>query len=394
VESFSALIETALLLITCVWIIIEAVKKLLGEKPELKGVEWGALLIIVCIIVDITRSRVLMKAAKQHHSQALKADALHFSTDVWSSSVVVLGLICVWIGNTFHLEFLRYADPIAALGVALLVIKVSISLGRETVDSLLDTAPNGMKEKVEKAVGSVAGVLEVTEIRIRPSGAIYYVELGVGLDPNLNQKNVHHIVHQIKDSISADIDRCDITVSTFPVNVSSIVDTGVTNMLESIVNSMPNCENVHNIHVYEVGGKKRITAHVELLENLTLKESHDLSHKISDKMQAAMPGVDYVNLYFQRAQQGVKTEDVTAQRKELVQDIEAAVKKLRSDMDCHEVQLYKSGEGVSAFLHCGVPEDFRMDKLEEISSNVKTELRRNMPVLKHVHIHFEPMEEE
>jgi cation diffusion facilitator family transporter len=394
VENFSALVETLLLLITCVWIIYEAVKKLLGETPDLVGAQWGALLIIVCIVVDISRSRALMKAAKQHNSQALKADALHFGTDVWSSSVVLAGLICVWIGNMLHLEFLKYADPIAALGVAGLVVWVSLKLGRETVESLLDTAPKGMREKVEREVGSVSGVLQVADIRVRPSGAHYYIDVSVGIDPDLSQKMAHRVVSQIKERISAKIPRSDVVVGTFPASVGGAADAGVNSALENIVSSFPNCANAHNIHVYELGGRRKITAHVELLENLTLKESHELSHRISDAVQAALPGVDYVNLYFQRAQEGVRSEEVTAARGDLAEKIKAFVAGMSEGTDCHDIQLFKSGEGVSAFLHCGVPEDVRMDRLEEMSSRLKTGLRKALPELEHVHIHFEPAEEE
>lgn len=393
VENFSALVETALLLITCVWIIYEAVKKLLGETPDLVGAQWGALLIAGCIVVDISRSRALMKAAKQHNSQALKADALHFSTDVWSSSVVLIGLLCVWAGNIFHLEFLKYADPVAALGVAGLVIYVSLKLGRETIESLLDTAPKGMREKIEREVGSVGGVLQVADIRVRPSGALYYVDISAGIDPGLSQKMAHRIVNRIRERITAKIPRCDVVVGTFPASVGAAADAGVNGALENVVSLFPNCTNAHNIHVYELGGRRKITAHVELLENLTLRESHELSHRISNAVQAELPGVDYVSLNFQRAQEGVRSEEVTDERQDLAEKIRSLVAGMGEGADCHDIQLFKSFEGISAFLHCGVPEDVRMDRLEEISGRVKTGLRRALPELGHVHIHFEPMEE-
>jgi divalent metal cation (Fe/Co/Zn/Cd) transporter len=301
----------------------------------------------------------------------------------------------VWAGGVFHVPFLKYADPVAALGVAAIVVQVSLRLGRETIDSLLDAAPKGMREKIEKEVSAVPGVLQVADIRIRPSGAFYYVDVSVGIDPNLSQKMVQRIVLGIKERVATVAERCDVIVGTFPASVGGTADTGVTAALESIVESMPNCENVHNMHVYELGGKKRITAHVELTENLTLRESHELSHKISAKMQQAVPSVDYVNLYFQRAQQGIETQEVTSERKDLADNIRSTVERLGNSVDCHEVRLFKSGKaGVSAFLHCGVPEDFRMDKLESLSSAVKTELRSRLPELDHVHIHFEPADEE
>ncbi|ODA43107.1 cation diffusion facilitator family transporter [Desulfosporosinus sp. BG] len=219
IESFSALIETVLLFMTCGWIIYETVEKLFfGKGVELVGIQWGVLTMSISIIVDASRVKVLKQAAKEHGSQALEADALHFSSDVWSSSVVIGGLVFVWIGDYFNIPVLKYADSIAALGVALLVIKVSIKLGKETIDDLLDTAPNGMKEMIEKEISKISGVLQINEIRIRPSGAVRYININVGIDPNQSQRTVHTMVHEIRETISVKIPRCDIVVSTFPVD--------------------------------------------------------------------------------------------------------------------------------------------------------------------------------
>lgn len=225
IESFSALIETILLFITCSWIIYETVEKLFfGKSVELVGIQWGVLTMIISIVVDASRVKVLKQAAKEHGSQALEADALHFSSDIWSSSVVIGGLVCVWIGDYFNIHVLKYADPIAALGVALLVIKVSIKLGKETIDVLLDTAPKGMKEMIKNEISKITGVLQITEIRIRPSGAVQYININVGIDPNQSQRTVHTMVHEIRETISVKIPRCDIVVSTFPVDAVGSAD--------------------------------------------------------------------------------------------------------------------------------------------------------------------------
>jgi divalent metal cation (Fe/Co/Zn/Cd) transporter len=96
------------------------------------------------ILVDASRSRVLYRAARKHHSDALEADALHFRTDIWSSSVVILGLICVKVSEWAPAAgFLRYSDAVAAIAVALIVVLVSVKLGLRTVQSLVDAAPAG-----------------------------------------------------------------------------------------------------------------------------------------------------------------------------------------------------------------------------------------------------------
>lgn len=171
IENLSALFETLLLLGTCVWIISEAVQRLFFKTVDIEVSVWSFLVMAVSIVIDFTRSRVLYRAAKKHNSQALEADALHFSTDIWSSSVVILGLIGVLISERIGgMGFLKQADAVAALGVALIVVYVSIELGIRTVRALLDTAPQGAVEKIKAVVESVPGVVDCHHIRIRPSG--------------------------------------------------------------------------------------------------------------------------------------------------------------------------------------------------------------------------------
>ena len=114
-ENFSALVETLLLLITCIWIIYEAFSRLMTGNTHIEISVWSYLVVIGSIIIDISRSRALSRVAKKYNSQALEADALHFSTDIWSSAVVLLGLICANFGFYF-------ADSIAALGVSIIEI--------------------------------------------------------------------------------------------------------------------------------------------------------------------------------------------------------------------------------------------------------------------------------
>src|SRR5277367_1878112 len=95
VENFSAFIETGLLLLTCIWIIYEAGKRLFFRHVEIEPSVAAFAVLFVSMAVDFWRSRELGKIATKYDSQALEADALHFSTDIWSSGVVVVGLALV-----------------------------------------------------------------------------------------------------------------------------------------------------------------------------------------------------------------------------------------------------------------------------------------------------------
>src|ERR1700676_1112363 len=157
VENFSAFIETALLLLTCVWIIYEAARRMFFRHVEIEPSIAAFAVMFISMAVDFWRSRALGRIAVKYDSQALEADALHFSTDIWSSGVVVAGLLLVMLGRKYTILWLRDADPIAALFVAGVVVYVSSRLARKTVDALLDAAPAGVRNRIIAAVHNVEG---------------------------------------------------------------------------------------------------------------------------------------------------------------------------------------------------------------------------------------------
>src|SRR5512136_1214106 len=155
VENLSALFETVLLLVTCVWIIYEAIQRLFFKEVVVEASIWAFIIMGVSIVIDFSRSRALARVAKKYDSQALEADALHFSTDIWSSSVVIGGLLLVRSAEWFNVPLLAKADAIAAMGVAVIVVYVSVQLGRRTVVGLLDGVPSGVRDEIIHRLGEV-----------------------------------------------------------------------------------------------------------------------------------------------------------------------------------------------------------------------------------------------
>lgn len=217
VENLSAFFETVLLLVTCVWIIHEAYDRLVVKEVEVTASFWAFAVMVISIVVDVSRSRMLYRAADKHKSQALEADALHFSTDVWSSAVVLFGLAGVKIASWFPaLGFLVKADAVAALGVAIIVIYVSIRLGIRTIEGLLDTAPPGIAEKVKGLVESVAQVQDCHAVRVRTSGPHLFIDIHVSLDGSLTLKQAHQLTDQVEQHIQQAIPGADVTVHPEP----------------------------------------------------------------------------------------------------------------------------------------------------------------------------------
>ncbi len=397
IESFSALITTVFLLVTCGWIVNQAIAKIISGKftIEIAGAGWGIAILILTIVVNISRARMLKKVAKKFGSQALEADALHFTKDAWSTVVVIVGLIFAGIGDLTNITFLKYADPIAAIGVSILVVYVAIKLGKRTVDVLLDKAPKGMFEDVLHIVNKTDGVLDVSNIRIRLSGARFFIDLSVGISKEESHRVVHSIVDEIREKIQTKIPNSDIIISTYPIDVTGMEKDEVYLHVKRVIDKYPKFTNIHNINIYEVSGKKYISVHIELRESMNLKESHDLSHEINERIKDQMKDVEDVNVKFERVlEKYITAEDITDKSSDIIKAINEMVNKAPERLNCHDIKIYSEGAGKTIFLHCELDGKYSIEKTEIISKSITNKIRRNVEGVDSVHIHVEPIEDD
>jgi cation diffusion facilitator family transporter len=217
VENLSAMVETLLLLATCGWIIYESMRRLISGQAHVDASFWAFAVMGISIVVDISRSRMLTRVARKHRSQALEADALHFSTDVWSSAVVVLGLIGVKLAAWYPgLAFLRLADTVAALAVAGIVVIVSGRLGWRTIEALLDTSPAGVADKIKAQVEKVEKVHDCHAVRVRHSGPHYFVDLHITLDGEQPLHAAHALTEEVERVVNEILPGADVTVHPEP----------------------------------------------------------------------------------------------------------------------------------------------------------------------------------
>ena len=219
IENLSALFETILLLATCAWIIYAAVQRLVKGGAEVEITAWGFLVMAVSIVIDWSRSRALSRVAEETHSQALEADALHFQTDIWSSGVVIVGLISVQLARSIPgAPWLRHGDAIAALAVAGIASLVTVRLGMRTIDALMDTAPSDTEDRIVKAAETVPGVVDCHNVRFRYSGPTLFVDAHVSMDGALPLLRAHDIADQVEAAVRAELAGADVTIHCEPTS--------------------------------------------------------------------------------------------------------------------------------------------------------------------------------
>ncbi len=196
IENFSALIEALLIFVAAVWIIFEAVRKLIvGVRVE--ALTLGLIIMAASAVANYLISTVLFKIGKKHDSLALQADALHLRTDVYTSVGVFIGLGVITLTHRYVL------DPIIAMAVALLIIRASWALTRESFMPLLDVRlPEedeiAVREIVEKFRGEY---VEFHKLRTRKAGPERHVDLHLVVHPDHPIAEVHELADRIERAI-------------------------------------------------------------------------------------------------------------------------------------------------------------------------------------------------
>lgn len=389
IENFSALIETVLLFVTCAWIIYEAVQRIFFRTVHVDASLWAFLVVVVSIAIDVTRSRMLKRAAEKHQSQALEADALHFSTDVWSSAVVFVGLVLVWAGkNAFpkHAAWLNKADAVAALGVAVIVLFVSYKLGKRTIDVLLDSAPDGLKDRIVAAADEVEGVIRAGQVRLRRSGPQVFVDMTIEVDRNLTVERTHAIADGVEARIQGLIPGADVVVHTDPREIER---ENLARRIRGIAerNQIP----AHNISVHEDNGDIHVDLHIEVDDHLLLHQAHDLASHVEQDLRTEIPTLARVTTHIESRGTGVSSgRDVTVEEGPLVERIRTVTDGVAGRECCHSIVVRRQGDRLAVSLHCGFDRDLPVREAHRISTRIENALKDAVPEIEQVVVHTEP----
>ncbi|MCF2138091.1 MAG: cation-efflux pump [Candidatus Thorarchaeota archaeon] len=381
VESFAALAETIMLWVTSIWIIYEAIRRILfAELPE--PTIWGVVVMSLSIVIDYERSRMLYRTAEKHGSQALEADALHFSTDMISSAVVLLGLGFVWLGFPI-------GDPLAALGVSIVIIYVSLNLGKRAYDELVDTAPEGMSEQVKQICLKTPGVIEVGRIRIRGSVTTMFVDVVVKVDDSEIVAHAHEIASQIENEVATLAQKVDVVVHIEPAD-AQVDDKDIYSIMQRIARTIPEIENLHNVLVHTTDDGIHVAAHLEMDDSLTLSEAHAVSESFERQIREKIEGLQSVTLHLESATEEEVGTDITEQVPDIVQAIHETLNSMEQVDHCREVMVNRDDKGITVLLTCCLTRDMTLLESHAIADLIEQCVMERLPQIRSVVVHLEP----
>lgn len=390
-ENLSALIETLLLLITCVYIVREALDRLL-HHPEAVDVTWWSFgVMAVSIVIDISRSRMLRRMAEKHNSQALEADALHFSTDIWSSAVVILGLGCVWLGRMLPegsalRGVLERADAVAALGVCVIVVWVSVQLGRRAIDVLLDGGSEDLTQDIRAALADIPGVRGVGQVRARLSGPSAFVDLTLDIDRQASFEQAHQIGARAEEAVKSVTPEADVVVHLKPVASRE------RDLFEQVRGlAARHALGVHGLRAHQTPRGVHLEMHVEVPDGLSLAVAHQKVTAFEQAVRGALNEPVTIASHIEPVGEADLNRQAEADLSEsITRHVEQLVAKAGGVSDCHGVAVHRADGKYSVSFHCRMDPAVPIAEAHAMTARLEDIIRANVENVGRVVIHVEP----
>lgn len=380
-ESVTALAETALLFTLSAVVIWEAARRLLGAQgPMVEATTAAFAIIIASIVIDFFRARTLGRIAEETASEALAADALHFSSDMWSSIAVLIGLGGVAVGYS-------WADAAAAIVVAAFICIAGWRLGRRTIDTLTDTAPQGVSERVAAIARHMSGVVAVERVRARPAGATLFIDLGVRVSRTLPLDRVTTIKERLTRGIRADFPRAEVTITTEP---RALDDETVRERVMMIARNRGLA--IHHIAVQTITGKLSVSADLEVGGTLPLAAAHDIASRFEQAVRDELgPDVEVETHIEPLPADLLAGCDAPAAR---IGEVRGALATIASEIaglgEVHDVRVRETTGGEIVNFHCRVDPALSVSAVHDLVDTVERGLRRRFPTIQRVIGHAEP----
>jgi cation diffusion facilitator family transporter len=378
-ESLSALFVIALLYVLAGGILVESWSRLRegAPPPTISAVPFVVL--VIDIAVNYWRARALHRAARETQSQALAADALHFASDVLGSFAVIAGLALTAFG-------FAWGDSVAAIAVAVMISILGLRLGRSTIETLLDRAPEGAYEKATAAIRSVPGVVDVERVRVRMVGPTHFIDAIAKVPRTYPIDRVEAIKHNAQAAVSAALGDADLTFTAVPVARDN------ESVRERIMVIARNSGlAVHHVTVHDLGDKLTVSIDLEVDGEMELKAAHDIAHDLERSIRDDFGEDVEVDTHIEPLEP--ELPHGTDAAPERVETIKAALTQFAGKgaiHDIHNVRVRNTEAGEIVNFHCRAAPSLSVIKVHENVDEIERALRRAFPSIKRVISHAEP----
>ncbi|GEC14355.1 cation efflux system protein [Nitrobacter winogradskyi] len=382
IESLSALGVIAMLYVLAGGIVVQAYTHLRegATPPTLSAIPF--IVLFVDIVVNAWRARALHRAALDTRSQALEADALHFASDVLGSVAVIIGLTLSGLGYA-------WGDAAAAIGVAILISLLGLRLGRATVETLLDRAPEGAAEKAGAAIRALPDVVDLKRLRVRMVGPRHFVDVIVEVPRTYPIDRIDAIKQQAQDAVSAALGDADLTFTAIPVARDN---ESVRERIMVIARNLGLA--IHHVTVHDLGAKLTVSIDLEVDGEMALVDAHAIAHRLEHDIRHEFGADVEVDTHIEPLEPELPLGTDAAPGR--IHAIRTALSDFAAGgaiHDIHNVRVRDTEAGEIVNFHCRAAPSMSVARVHESVDEIERALRRAFPSVKRVISHAEPPRE-
>jgi cation diffusion facilitator family transporter len=389
IESLSAFVQTFIMLVSCVWILTEAIRRIFfRHNLSISLSIWPFLVLLLSIAVDYTRSRNLSRVARKFNSEALEADAIHFSTDIWSSTAVLFGLIATAFGEHFHIPWLQLADPIAAIIVSGIILHISWNLARRTIDALTDATPTETRAQhrdLMRDLASIDGVLSVERVRTRRSGPSYFADVTLGMPRNLTFQRSEQITLAATATVQRHLPGADVVVHSIP---TASLGESVHDRVRAVA-ARSNLS-IHDVSVQEYDRALHVEQHLEVDETMPLRDAHNLATQLESEIRRDIPEIASILTHIESEPATIEHPASLERDRQLEVRLRRAASTFPQILDIHEVVVIKIHDRIQLSCHCTLPDNLPMAEVHAVITELENAFKADCPEVSRLLIHPEP----
>lgn len=378
-ENLSAFLEIIIISALSFFIIYKSIQRIVYRNFVLNLNWYVFLILIISIALNIIRVFYIGKAAIRYNSFAFKADFLNYTSDIISSTIVVIGLL---VANTgFYL-----ADPIASIIVSIIVLIFSSRLLISTVRNLMDYIPREITDRVMEILKEVPEVKSVNKLKIHEVGNIKFINLEICLKSNLYLSQVERIKEKIKNKIRINIQGSEIILETKSLPSKDNIEAYVK---EIILNQLY-VKDIHNIFIYNVDNQIDISIHVELNKYLKLEETEKLTKVTEEKIKEKIWNIRSIYIHIEDSRSGESWNDITKKSERLITKIKKEISLYVNPQTCHNFTILEKEGLYNLAFHCRLEKSLDVKEAHSIITKIEDNIKRKFENISEISIHVEP----
>jgi cation diffusion facilitator family transporter len=380
-EHLAALAEGSVLVLVSIGVATFAVLRLTGVIATDVNAAWWTFAVVACVIaIDVSRTVISLRSARQYTSAALLSNALHFGSDLAGTVAVLIGLAAAALGWP-------QGDSVAALFVSFLVVTAALRLMGRNVDVLMDRAPADAVETARRAIRVQVPGVSLRRLRLRQAAGRHFVDVVIAVSPGAAVAQGHAAADDVEDAVRRALPEADVIVHVEPQPPE---DVEIRERAQEAALHVANVREIHNVNVLTVDGRTEISLHLKLPGTLSLGEAHGVAEQVEDTILDAVPEATMVRTHLEPLAETSEGRRPSAW--DVEEHVDAVLRIVREEMGAspRALRMLETDDGLVVFLTLALDPHTELVAAHRTASAVEERIRRERPDIADVHVHTEP----